>query len=77
MSSLFRHVVNGMQTNHIELKKLVYLYVMKYGKAQPDLATFAIPLFPRKRCEGLGSDTFVLRSSSIQIPSWREVRVSF
>ena len=68
VSSLFPDVVNGMQTNHIELKKLVYLYVMKYGKAQPDLATFAIHFF-KKEVRRPWQRQFVLRSSSIQIPS--------
>uniref|UniRef100_A0A7S1AGJ6 Beta-adaptin appendage C-terminal subdomain domain-containing protein n=1 Tax=Noctiluca scintillans TaxID=2966 RepID=A0A7S1AGJ6_NOCSC len=34
-----------MQTNHIDLKKLVYLYVINYAKAQPDLAILAIHSF--------------------------------
>lgn len=42
VSSLFPDVVNCMQTNSLDLKKLVYLYVINYAKAQPDLAILAI-----------------------------------
>ena len=31
-------VVNCMQTGNIELKKLVYLYLINYAKSNPDLA---------------------------------------
>ena len=61
VSSLFPHVVNGMQTNHIEVKKLVYLYVMKYGKAQPDLATFAIPFFQESGAKALAATICVAK----------------
>mmetsp|Transcript_10370 Transcript_10370/g.32398 ORF Transcript_10370/g.32398 Transcript_10370/m.32398 type:complete len:901 (-) Transcript_10370:285-2987(-) len=45
VSSLFADVVNCMQTDNMELKKLVYLYVMNYAKAQPELAILAINTF--------------------------------
>ncbi|PFH36364.1 putative beta adaptin protein [Besnoitia besnoiti] len=45
VSSLFPDVVNCMQTTNIELKKLVYLYVINYAKAQPELAILAINTF--------------------------------
>mmetsp|Transcript_85738 Transcript_85738/g.255579 ORF Transcript_85738/g.255579 Transcript_85738/m.255579 type:complete len:924 (+) Transcript_85738:49-2820(+) len=45
VSSLFPDVVNCMQTNSLDLKKLVYLYVINYAKAQPDLAILAIHSF--------------------------------
>lgn len=45
VSSLFADVVNCIQTDNIELKKLVYLYVMNYAKAQPELAILAINTF--------------------------------
>ena len=35
-------VVNCMQMDSLELKKLVYLYLMNYAKAQPDLAILAV-----------------------------------
>jgi len=45
VSSLFPDVVNCMQTQALDLKKLVYLYVINYAKAQPDLAILAIHSF--------------------------------
>ncbi|KAL4573059.1 hypothetical protein LXL04_019852 [Taraxacum kok-saghyz] len=40
-SSLFTDVLNCMQTENLELKKLVYLYLINYAKSQPDLAILA------------------------------------
>ena len=34
-----------MQTNTVELKKLVYLYIINYAKTQPDLAILAVNTF--------------------------------
>ncbi|KAL6754541.1 adaptin N terminal region-domain-containing protein [Haematococcus lacustris] len=45
VSMLFPDVVNCMQTADLELKKLVYLYLINYAKAQPDLAIMAVNTF--------------------------------
>ncbi|KJE92686.1 adaptor-like protein complex 1 beta 1 subunit [Capsaspora owczarzaki ATCC 30864] len=45
VSSLFPDVLNCMQTDNLELKKLVYLYVMNYAKSQPDVAIMAVNTF--------------------------------
>merc|ERR1719498_1995716 len=45
VSALFADVVNCIQTDNIELKKLVYLYVLNYAKSQPELAILAINTF--------------------------------
>ncbi|CDW58173.1 B2-adapt-app C and Adaptin N and Alpha adaptinC2 domain containing protein [Trichuris trichiura] len=50
VSALFPDVVNCMQTDNLELKKLVYLYLMNYAKTQPDLAIMAVNTFV-KDCE--------------------------
>ena len=42
---LFPDVVNCMQTGNIELKKLVYLYLINYAKSNPDLAILAVNTF--------------------------------
>ena len=34
-----------METNNLELKKLVYLYIINYAKTQPDLAVLAVNTF--------------------------------
>jgi AP-1 complex subunit beta-1 len=38
-------VVNCMQTDNLELKKLVYLYLINYAKSHPDLAILAVNTF--------------------------------
>lgn len=40
-----RHVRLLMQTDDLELKKLVYLYLINYAKTQPDLAIMAVNTF--------------------------------
>lgn len=47
VSSLFTEVLNCIQTNNLELKKLVYLYVMNYAKTQPDRAILAVNTFQK------------------------------
>lgn len=51
-----------MQTDNLELKKLVYLYLMNYAKSQPDMAIMAVNTFVKVsgslvggRAEGLGA----------------------
>ncbi len=66
VSSLFTDVVNCMQTDNLELKKLVYLYLMNYAKSQPDLAILAVNTFVKVRvwyCVALlrGSNQFPTR----------------
>ncbi|GMS89649.1 hypothetical protein PENTCL1PPCAC_11824 [Pristionchus entomophagus] len=50
VSALFPDVINCMQTDNVELKKLVYLYLMNYAKSQPDMAIMAVNTFV-KDCE--------------------------
>lgn len=45
VEKLFPDVVNCMQTEDLELKKLVYLYLINYSKSQPDLAIMAVNTF--------------------------------
>lgn len=47
VSMLFPDVVNCMQTEDLELKKLVYLYLINYATTQPDLAIMAVNTFVR------------------------------
>lgn len=49
VSSLFTDVLNCMQTENLELKKLVYLYLINYAKSQPDLAILAVNTFVKAR----------------------------
>eukprot|EP01053_Blabericola_migrator_P010907 Blabericola_migrator_1__10906@NODE_62_length_15736_cov_138_574510_g56_i0_p2_GENE_NODE_62_length_15736_cov_138_574510_g56_i0NODE_62_length_15736_cov_138_574510_g56_i0_p2_ORF_typecomplete_len962_score214_05Adaptin_N/PF01602_20/3_8e141Cnd1/PF12717_7/7e03Cnd1/PF12717_7/3_5e21Cnd1/PF12717_7/9_5Cnd1/PF12717_7/2_5HEAT_2/PF13646_6/2_9e06HEAT_2/PF13646_6/9_5e07HEAT_2/PF13646_6/14HEAT_2/PF13646_6/2_3e02HEAT_2/PF13646_6/1_6e03CLASP_N/PF12348_8/0_029CLASP_N/PF12348_8/0_0011CLASP_N/PF12348_8/32HEAT/PF02985_2 len=45
VSSLFPEVVNCMQTTNLELKKLVYLYVINFARTRPELAILAVNTF--------------------------------
>jgi vesicle coat complex subunit len=45
VSGLFADVVKNMQTDDLELKKLVYLYLMSYAKTQPELVILVVNTF--------------------------------
>ena len=45
VSALFPDVIQCMQTPNIELKKLIYLYLINYAKTQPELAILAVNTF--------------------------------
>ncbi|KAJ1498037.1 beta-adaptin [Coelomomyces lativittatus] len=45
VSGLFTDVLKCMQTEDLELKKLVYLYLMNYSKSQPELVILAVNSF--------------------------------
>lgn len=45
VSMLFMDVVRNMQTPSLQLKKLIYLYIMSYAKSHPDLAILGINTF--------------------------------
>jgi len=45
VSDLFFPVLKCVETDHLQLKKLVYLYIINYAKTQPDLAVLAVNTF--------------------------------
>lgn len=45
MSGLFPDVLKNMQTEDLEQKKLVYLYLINYAKTQPELVILAVNTF--------------------------------
>ncbi|CAH8444317.1 unnamed protein product [Schistosoma haematobium] len=45
VKKVIANVINCMQTDNLELKKLVYLYLMNYAKTQPDTAIMAVNTF--------------------------------
>lgn len=47
VSSLFPHMVKCMETTQIDMKKLVYLYIINYAKAKPDLTIMAVNSFQK------------------------------
>lgn len=56
VGSLFPHVLKNIQTEDMELKKLVYLYLMNYAKSQPELVVLAINTF----CKVIKDDTYLI-----------------
>jgi len=64
-SALFPDVVNCMQTDNLELKKLVYLYLMNYAKSQPDMAIMAVNTFVKVRGEGCVPENRTLQRLSL------------
>lgn len=61
-SPLFPDVLKCMQTADLELKKLVYLYLINYAKIQPELAILAINTF----CKDSEDSNPLVRSLSIR-----------
>lgn len=47
VSVLFPDVINCMQTEVLELKKLVYLYLINYAKSNPEMTLMAVNTFVR------------------------------
>ena len=45
VSSLFMDVLKCVGTSNLELKKLVYLYIINYAKTQPELTLMAVNTF--------------------------------
>jgi AP-1 complex subunit beta-1 len=45
VSMLFMDVIKNMETSSLQLKKLIYLYVMSYAKTHPDQALAGINTF--------------------------------
>jgi AP-1 complex subunit beta-1 len=45
VSDLFFPVLKCVETQNLDLKKLVYLYFINYAKTQPDLAVLAVNTF--------------------------------
>lgn len=53
-----------MQTDNLELKKLVYLYLMNYAKSQPDMAIMAVNTFVKVSRSLVGGERWVLMAPS-------------
>lgn len=45
VSVLFPHIVKNIETDNMELKKLVYLYIISHAKTQPDMSIMAVNSF--------------------------------
>lgn len=47
VSMLFTDVIKSMQTDNLELKKLVYLYIINYARSQPEKAILVVNSFQK------------------------------
>ena len=47
VSLLFPSILKNMETQNIELKKLIYLYIINYARLYPDMAIMAINSFTK------------------------------
>ena len=45
VSMLFMDVLKNIETGSLQLKKLIFLYVMSYAKTHPDLAILGVSSF--------------------------------
>ncbi|EGR30331.1 hypothetical protein IMG5_134800 [Ichthyophthirius multifiliis] len=63
VSMLFTHVIRNMMTDNMELKKLIYLYIINYAKSKPDLAILAVNSF---RSDATNQQNPLLRSLAVR-----------
>ena len=60
---LFPHVVNCMRTSDVELKKLIYLYIINFAKAKPSESILAVNSF---LMDAQNKDSPMIRALSIR-----------
>ncbi|CAK5053026.1 unnamed protein product [Meloidogyne enterolobii] len=65
VSDLFPAVVKNVAAKNLELKKLVYVYLVRYAEEQQDLALLSISTFQR----GLKDPNQLIRASALRVLS--------
>lgn len=65
MSDLFAAVVKNVVSKNVEVKKLVYLYLVRYAEEQQDLALLSISTFQK----GLKDPNQLIRGSALRVLS--------
>ncbi|CAD5206599.1 unnamed protein product [Bursaphelenchus okinawaensis] len=65
VSELFPAVVKNVAVKHLELKKLVYVYLVRYAEEQQDLALLSISTFQR----ALKDPNQLIRASALRVLS--------
>lgn len=60
---LFTDVLRNMMTKNMELKKLIYLYIINYAKSKPELVILAINSF---RQDAADQSNPLLRSLAVR-----------
>lgn len=67
VSGLFPDVLKNMQTDDLEQKKLVYLYLMNYAKTQPELVILAVNTFVKVSAISVGDSAEFSRYAPFRI----------
>jgi len=70
-SSLFPTVVKNVISKNVELKKLVYIFLVHYAELEPDSALLAINTFQKD----LGNSNQFIRSSALRVMSSIRVKI--
>lgn len=65
MSDLFAAIVKNVVSKNVEIKKLVYLYLVRYAEEQQDLALLSISTFQK----GLKDPNQLIRGSALRVLS--------
>ena len=47
MSEFFAQVVKNVASHNLEVRKLVYIYILRYAESEPDLALLSINTFQK------------------------------
>jgi AP-3 complex subunit beta len=61
----FASVVKNVASPNLEIRKLVYIYLLKYASAEPDLALLSINTFQRD----LGDPNPLIRAMALRVLS--------
>lgn len=67
-SDLFPAVVKNVVSKNIEVKKLVYVYLVRYAEEQQDLALLSISTFQRALKVSLFTHFFCQKLLNLYIP---------
>lgn len=75
VSDLFPAVVKNVAAKNVEVKKLVYVYLVRYAEEQQDLALLSISTFQRalKVCESVTTQLPCYSNHRIPISSFEQV----
>lgn len=71
VSMLFMDIIKNLETSDMELKKLIYLYIINYAKSQPDKAILAINSF---RKDAMDKQNPFLRALAVRTMGYIRVK---
>src|ERR1700710_1657648 len=71
VSEFFPDVVKNVVSQNIEIRKLVYIYLLRYAEQEPDLALLSINTFQKD----LGDKNQIIRAMALRVMSGIRVPV--